>query len=134
MLTDNIEFFYQMIVESVPQSINLRLEGNLIFLLPITYALILFMVAFMKYFFQSASRTIRIIIYNRILITCVIISVVAFVLIPTNRWLMGPYILAPASVYIGNMLADDSRKIFNQVVFSLMFLLAVYSEYVYYSL
>lgn len=134
MMTDNIRFFYQMILDSIPQSFNLQFQGNLLFLLPITFSLILFLAAFLKYFFQSGSRTIRIIIYNRILITCIVFSAAAFVLIPANRWLIGPYIFAPVSVYIGNMLADDSRKIFNQIVFSLMFLLAVYSEYVYYTL
>jgi hypothetical protein len=133
MMTDHLEFYYQMILENIPKSINLRLEGNLLFLIPIMYALVLFLAAFMKYFFQSGSRTIRIIIYNRILITCIIFSLAAFILLPANRWLVGSFILAPASVYIGNMLADDGRKIFNQVVFSLLFLLAVYSEYVFWA-
>jgi len=132
MMTDHLPFFYQIILNSIPKSFNLKFEGNLLYLVPVIYALILFLAAFLKYFFQSGSRTIRIIIYNRILITCIIFSLAAFILLPANRWLMGPYILAPASVYIGNMLADDGRKIFNQVVFSLMFLLAVYSEYIFY--
>jgi hypothetical protein len=133
-MTDQVQVFYTMFVKSLPESINIRLEGNLLFLIPIVYALILFLASFLKYFFQSGSRTIRIIIYNRILITCIIFGVAAFILLPTHRWLMGPYILAPVSVYIGNMLADDGRKIFNQVVFSLLFLLAAYSEYIYYTL
>lgn len=132
-MTDQMPFFYQMILENVPKSFFSGIEKYQLYLPPLIFAAILFLMAFFKYFFQSGSRTIRIIIYNRILITCIIISIGAFIALPANHWLMGPYILAPASVYIGNMLADDSRKIFNQIAFSLLFLLAVYSEYVFYS-
>lgn len=134
VMTDHIQTFYQMILENIPGSYNIQFEGNILLMIPLIYAVILFLLSFMKYFFQSGSRTIRIIIYNRILITCIVFSAAAFVIIPANRWHIGPYILAPVSVYIGNMLADDSRKIFNQVAFSLLLLVAIFSEYIYYNL
>jgi hypothetical protein len=131
-MTDNLRFFIDLVMKSVPNSFQFAFNNYQLYLPPIIFALILFLISFFKYFFQSGSRTIRIIIYNRILFSCIIISIGAFIILPGKRWLMGSYIIAPASVFIGNMFADDSRKIFNQVAFSLLFLFAVYAEYVFY--
>lgn len=132
-MTDQLPLFSELILKSIPSHFFSEIKGYQLYLLPLIFAAILFMLSFVKFFFQSGSRTIRIIIYNRILISCIVISIGIFIILPENRWLIGSYILAPASVYIGNWLADNSRKIFNQVVFSILFLLAVYSEFIYYS-
>jgi hypothetical protein len=131
-MTDQMGLYIQLILDNVPESLFYLDVIYQYYLPPLVFVGILFLMAFLRYFMQTGSRTIRIIMYNRILFTCVVISLIAYLIIPSNRWLIGPYVLAPASVYIGNMLADDSRRIFNQVAFSLLFLLAVYSEYIFY--
>jgi hypothetical protein len=132
IMMDQLPLFNQIILKNIPDTYFSVLDDYQLYLVPLLVAGALFLKSILNYFFQSGSRTIRILIYNRILITCIIISIGIFIVIPANHWLMGPFILAPASVYIGNMLADDSKRIFNQVAFSVLFIMAVYLEYIFY--
>ena len=52
-ITDQMPFFFQMILENVPKSFFSGIEKYQLYLPPLIFAAILFLMAFFKYFFQS---------------------------------------------------------------------------------
>jgi hypothetical protein len=131
--TDTLGIYKDLIINNLP-NFNIPVNNlDLIYGVPFGFITLVFIVSYFKYRFQMISKTIRIIIYNRVLLSYVIFSILLLVFISANRMTIGYYTIAAATPFISNMLSDEKNYRFNQIIFTILLLITVFFQWINFS-
>jgi hypothetical protein len=128
-IMDKLDVFTETLLSCVPAFSLSEIHSFSFYTIPVVFIALFFIIAYLRYRFQSASKTIRLLIYNRVLMASLLFSTLAFIFLPFERGLLSLYALPPIAVFAANMMAEERTMIFNQVIFSLLLVWVVISQY-----
>ena len=118
--TDNLQGYVNLILQNIPRFTLPIASQNILYGIPSGLISLIFLFSYVRYRFQMRSKTIRLIIYNRIILNYAVFSTLMFVFLASHKWTMGYYVLAAFTPFISNMLADENFQRLNQIIFTVL--------------
>ena len=127
-----LDFFWPFLLSNfyLPE-ITLAVKFNLSSI-SLFYLTFLIIIAYLNFKFQASNILVRFIRFYNVLFLYFLFTLAIVVFIPSDKYLSGYFFIIPVSVYLSNFFCDKSYQKIKEIMFLLMLLAIVLSQWWFY--